>query len=548
MGCALAVFCTMATGAEGSAPGVVWASQFAHAATPLAAAPVATGAAGAASGPEASANVGANTRPAVRALTPRSLLQLALAHNHDVHYARLQAQVAALGHEAETGLYQPVTYANARREGRSRQRTLEEQLTAALGGIGRLDEAVTGGEMGVRARAPTGAEGSLAWRATRRSSNIIASSPLSVGDSESNAAVVLVLKQPLLRGRGQQVVETDLRVSAAERELGRWQYRQQVLRVSSEALAAYWQLQRAQASLGLRRAALQNALDLAEDAALRLGGGRIAPAALDEANALVAGRQAETDRAQQQLAESEARLRVLLDLPAGDGGWALAAATASAVAPAAAPAGPLGAAEEEAALQSWPPLRMAMIKRTQAQDRLQLAQDRALPSLDVQLQYSSNALATSGRDAASQAWRNGGRNPDWTVGLVFEMPFGGDVRAKAQAQAQALRLEQAETEIRSVRQALLSDLHSRRQQWRATTQELVQTETDAQAREALLQTEQIQFDQGSAPRNRLLRRKADVIDAQLRLADVRARVEQARLAVQLADGSLLQTHGIQLED
>lgn len=478
-------------------------------------------------------------------LDPATVLQLALAHNADLQYARLQAEVAREGYEAETGLYLPLAYASFKREGRSRPRTVEERLTAALGGIARLDETGRSGEVGVRLRTPTGAEASLGWRSMQKRSNVIDSAQFSPSDSESNAALALVIRQPLLRGAGRDVTETDLRVAEAEREVGRWQHRQQLLRVASDALSAYWQLQRAVAAQAMRREALANAQALRADARARVDGGRLPPSALDEAAVALAGREADLARGEQAVAEAEARLRVLLDLPPEDGGWPLAEPPATESAPV--PEGVPGAARRLATAQAaWPPLRVAQWRRVQAEHRMKLADDRTKPQLDVALSYSTNALEYYPYDAATEALK--GRNPDWSIGIQLEMPLGGDPRAKAQQRAQGLRLQQAELEIRSVQQALASDLYSRVAQLDALRREQAQLWADRQARRELLAADEAQYATGTAPLNRLLRRQADVLDAELKLADGLARVELARVALQLADGTLLAAHRVEVED
>lgn len=475
-------------------------------------------------------------------IDPSTLLQLALLQNSDVQYARLQAEVAAQGYEAETGLYQPVGYASLRRDGRSRPRTVEERLTAALGGIARLEELGKAAEAGVRMRAPTGAEGSLSLRSNKRESNVIGSAPFARGDSESAGAFVLTLKQPLLRGMGRQITETDLRVAEVEREIGVWQLRQQLLRVGNDALNAYWQLQRAVQAQGLRQQALDNARALVDDTRVRIAGGRLPVAAQDEAEATLAARLAELARGAIAVAEAEARVRQLLDLPPDDGGWPMAppAAPPAIVAPAAEFAQRVAAAQE-----AWPPLRIAQLRRTQALDRLQLARDRQRPGLDLQLSYSTNSLTPSGFDAAAQALK--GRNPDWSIGMTLELPLGEDRRAQAQARAQQLRLEQSDLEIRTVRQALASDLVSRAQQLDAALREREQVAQDVKARQGLLEADELQFRNGSAPLSRLLRRQADLLEAQLRLVDAHARMELARVALQLTDGTLLKAHEVRIE-
>ncbi len=485
-------------------------------------------------------------------LDARTLLQLALLQNSDLLYAKLQSRVAAEGFEAETGLYRPIAYGALRREGRSRPRTIEERLTAALGGIARLEELGRSGEMGLRVRTPTGAEASLSLRSGQRRSNVIGSAQFATGDSESAGALVLTLRQPLLRGAGREVTETDLRVADAERAIGGWQLRQQALRVGSDALGAFAQLQRAYVAQTLRLQALDNARSLLADTRARIDGGRLAPAAIEEAQLAVAGREAEVARGVQAVAEAEARVRVLLDLPADDGGWALAGGVGSTGAAATPPITEPGSATARAAARlpaaqaAWPALRIAQLRRAQAVQRLTLADDRLKPAFDVQLSYSSNSLTAGPLDAAQQATR--GRNPDWAVGLAVELPLGGDERAKAQQRAQALRLQQAELEIRAVRQALASDLHSRVVQLDAIHNEQAQLTRDLESRRALFAADELQFNAGSAPLNRLLRRQADLLEAQLRIADVETRVALARVALQLADGTLLEAHDVRIEE
>jgi len=477
-------------------------------------------------------------------LDARTLLQLSLAQNAEVLYARLQSQVAEQGVEAERDLYKPLAYGNVRREGRSRQRTVEERLTAALGGIGRLEETVLGAEAGVRMRAPTGAELALALRSTQRRNNIIGSATFASGDSESTGALVLSLRQPLLRGAGRGILETDLRVATAEREISSWQFRQQALRVGSDALSAYWQLWRARESQALRQAALENARASAEDVQVRVNGGRLPPGAADESLAVVAARRAELARGQQALFDAEARVRQLLDLPLEDSGWPLAPLVEE---PTDLPA--LSLVELSAKLPNaradWPPLRVAQLKKEQAQLRLNLAKNRKLPAMDLQASYSSNSLVYGPVDAAQQTFR--GRNPDWTIGVAFEVPIGEDRRGNAEYRAQQLKVEQAELEIHSVSQALAGDLYNRSAQLDELRREMGQLQQELKARQALVDGVQQQFNAGVSAQARLLRLKADLLESRLRLVDAASRLALAKVALQLVEGSLLSAFDVRIE-
>lgn len=496
--------------------------------------------------------------PRPERLDARALLQAAVAQNAELLYARLQARIAAEGLAAEESVYQPVAYAALRREGRQRPRSAEERLTEALGGIAILDETVRAAEVGVRLKTESGADASLGLRSTERRNNVIASAPFTATDAESTSAVVLTVRQPLLRGAGKAITETDLRVAAAERDIGTWQFRQQLLRVGSDALSAYWQLQRATATQRLRDEALANAEAQGADVRDRIAGGRLAPAAQDDADALVALRRAERSRGAAAVAEAEARVRVILDLGATERGWPLAAADGARLVGAEGPAAPseapspvpspaAAAAERLPAAQAaWPALRVAQLRRRQAEDRLRLAVDRTKPQLDAQLSYSSNGLEASMRDATTKAVRGG--NPDWTIGLAFEMPIGEDLRAHAQRRAQSLKLEQAQLEVHSVRQALASDLYARLEALAVQRREEADAAAELASRLSALAVEDTQHRAGVAPLARLLRRQAEAIDARLRHADVAARTMLAVIALQLVDGTLLAAHGVSVEE
>lgn len=480
------------------------------------------------------------TCAAAPTLDPNQLLQLAVVHNVDAAYSRLQARVAEEGFQAETGLYRASLYGTSRIEGRHLQRSIEQQLAALYGQVTTLDERVRVAETGVRGRTPTGAEYSLGLKASQKINNVIAKATASLSDRETTSALVLTVRQPLLRGGGRDVVETDLRVADKERQIASWQYRQQLMRVASDALSAFWQLQRAYETQAIRTEALANAQAVLADVRARVAAGRLAPSSVVETEATVANRAADLSRGAQAVVDGEARLRTLLDLPPDDTGWQLQPPSDEGERAVA------NSVEFEAALQAWPAWRMSQLRREQAQLRLAFAKDRQRPGLDLLASYSTNGLNYGPTTAARQAVRGG--HPDWYVGVSLDAPFGGDPRADAQYRAQLLKLEQAELEGSSVRLSLSNDLQSRSSQLAAALQELKQARAEIEARQETLLAEQEQFNAGIAPLNRLLRREADLLEARLRLVDTRSRMELTRVALQLAQGTLLSAHDVRIEE
>ncbi|QJW84599.1 hypothetical protein HK414_15755 [Ramlibacter terrae] len=179
------------------------------------------------------------------ALEPRQLAQLVATRNAEIRYSRLGVDVAGQLSRAEASLYETVFFGSIKNEDRERQRTAEERISSAAG-LTVLDETTATAEAGLRQRLPTAAEVAVSYRMFRRSNNIIAAATNNLQDTEYNGAVVISVKQPLLRNRGRDVLETDRRIAELEEQVQWMQFRQQVLKSTSDALNLYWQLHRAQ--------------------------------------------------------------------------------------------------------------------------------------------------------------------------------------------------------------------------------------------------------------------------------------------------------------
>lgn len=472
-------------------------------------------------------------------LDPRRFMQLVVARNAEIAYAQLQSDIAARGLDAESTVYQITSYGGIRHEQRLRQRTVEEQLSTLLANTAVLDENVNTLENGVRWRTPSGADMSVSTRHVDRRNNLIAQRN---GRSlESNTALVVTLRQPLLKGAGRDVVETDMRVAQLENDIGRWQYRQQLMKMGGDALGAYWQLQRAYLGHPLRLKLLENARDALLDVREREKSGRIAPTSESEALVVVSTRESDVFRSLQTIAEAEARVRVLLDLPPQDGKWALFDDWSVV------PGVDMRTPQDERwqqALDAWPAYRVARMRVEQGEHRLRFANNQQLPQIDLQASYSTNGLAYGQRDAIHIAERN--RYPDWYVGIGFEVPIGTVTRASAQYEGQLLKVRQAELEAQNVRNSLINDLSSRSAGYEYTLQDVAQLRADRDSRAELLKADQTAFRDNLAPRARVLRREADLLESQLRLIEGETRLHTARTLLSISQGTLLAEHGIEV--
>lgn len=475
-------------------------------------------------------------------LTPRQMAQLAAARNPEVRYSRLAIDVAGYLSAAEASLYETVLFSNLRGTDVRRQRTVEERLSSAAF-LSALDERSSTAEAGVRQRLPTAGELSLAYRIVRRATNIIETSTGGQRDTEWTGALVITFKQPLLRNRGRSVLETDRRIAELERQVQSTQFRQQVLKSTAESLNLFWQLQRAQDAVALRKDSLGNMRRIAEAVHGRIEAGRAAPMQRVEVRSSVLSREADLTRAEQGVREVEGRVFTALSLAAAEHPRLRLKTTATA----------LPRLEEldsvqqalGRALEQWPPYKAAQLRLEQSRIRLDYADNQRRPQLDLTFSYTGTGLSYERSDARHIATSD--RNPEWVVGLAFEMPIGNG-EAAGQYDAQAVRVSQGELELDAIRTSLGNDLAQRREELAATLRLVEQMQRDLEARQQLVDSERERYQLGVGQLSKWLEREDELLEARQRLAEATMRAQMARVAWSFAQGSLLDEYDIALRN
>ena len=476
------------------------------------------------------------TLPTLRApLTPRSLAQALTVRNLELAYGRDSVAIGASLAAAEAALYEPILFASAKRTSIERQRTTEEKSSNIfVQQDNQLDEDGRTIEAGVRQRLPLGGELSVSARQAQRSSNVLAKTAPPV-TLEINSAFVLSFKQPLLRGAGVGITETDKRVSEIESLVAQWQYLQQLHKVLAEGLSLFWQAEVASQATRWREQLLTGTESLVQDARVRVEAGKLAPRANLELARVLLAREADLGRAVQTRDELKLRLLSSLDLEATelpglqlDGQSAPPNVATSTV---------------DAALAQWSPYQVAMLRKRQGELRLAFASNQRRPAVDLVMSYTQSGLANASSRASLRIVKDGDY-PEWFVGLNIELGAFGNRKAESQMVAQARRVEQSDTEISAIRQAFLNDRQAKLMARDQLLRETALTQQEVQTRQALLDDERQRFNAGLGLLGNLLQAEQDLLESRIRAADAQGRLETARLALLLADGTLLSAYGI----
>lgn len=493
---------------------------------------------------------GTGARPAdelpitgVHRLTPAELVQLVALRNAEALAAELQTRVADRLLDSEQALYEPVVFSTGRQEMVDRPRNQDDPLQSPFFGAQEdLEEEIASLALGMRQLLPTGAEGQVRYQWVERISSALDD------NQEYTGNAVISLRQPLMRNRGRAATEADLRVVELEREIDVLRYRARLLESSGDAVNAYWQLYRSLQGLAIRRESLDTVRQLLEDVRRRAEGGFAPRTDLLEARIAVISRQADVTRALRLVDEAQSRLRTLLDVE-------ISGAATLDFAPGTGPSLRLDesrtlAQRIEEARRTWPDLRIAALRERQEQVRLGLAENQTMPALDLEVGFNWNSIGSDDGNSYSGALSlfNGSRyshRNGWYAGVDFEMPLGNG-EARGRAGAQAFRLQQARLETAALANSLGHDIGTRWRQVRSALDEAGQLAEDARLREELLEAERAQYALGQVRLSEVLDREEELNESRQRLLDATTRFELARLALIIADGSLLDVYGVEV--
>ena len=184
-------------------------------------------------------------------LTPGVFAQLLVKRNAEVASSALAISISQNLLDAENGLYEPVAFSDLRKERRHRLNTVEEQIVSSE--LPYLDEKVYSADLGLKMPLPTGGNAKFAYTVEDRINNVIANQSHGLFKSEYTGSLGVTIEQPLFRGAGKSVTETESRAAELDFRIAKEKFRQQVYKSLSAGLDTYWQLYKAQRVLALRQ-------------------------------------------------------------------------------------------------------------------------------------------------------------------------------------------------------------------------------------------------------------------------------------------------------
>jgi outer membrane protein TolC len=475
-------------------------------------------------------------------LNPIIFVQLLAEKNADILMSRINANVNDQLYKSESGIYEPIAYTTTRKEGRFRLNTIEEQIVSS--NLPFLEEKVLTNEVGIKEKLPTGADATLGYQVVDRHNNLIPTQTNGLFQTEFTSSLVFTVKQPLLRGFGRDVTETNKKLAELDFLISKEQFKQQLFKSAMDGLNLYWQLYKNQSALILHKQGFQQAQDLLKNVTARFKAGKISESALLEVRSMILLRDIEYQRSKQ--AFLDAKLKLLTSLGSKNVDGLNIHLNPDEFISSDSPWNSLDSYMlPKDTLKNWPLFTIASLRKQQAEVKLSNLKNQNKPVLDFVMSGSGTGFAYNESDAERDA--RGRKYPDWYIGINFEMPMGGNYKATGQYGAQIERITQSEIELSSITVSNANELLSATEESKISAMAVQQSEQDVQLQQTIYDNEVRRFMLGNTILSTVIQKSNELMDAKMRHIDNQVKFEQAKTMFYIYSGQFFDHYRVSCE-
>ena len=474
----------------------------------------------------------------VRELTLAECVGLALEHNLDLKIQKLAREEARLEVGAAQGGYDPAVKVAARR---AYDKTAGQSAGTAAGALEVLDSETDSDTLdaAVGGGTPLGGLSYEVGAQTGRSDGTREGNPFDT----STGSAGLTLTQPLLKGFKTDGTRYQVQIAQKQSAEAAAQLEAQMQDVLTQVETAWYGLIQAREEIRVQEEAVRLATQLYEDNRRKVQIGAMSILDEKQAESQAAAARAGLSTAKQAYAEAENRLKALLF--ANHREWRKVAVSARGEL-VAEPVPADAAASGARALEQRPDLRQARLALERLGLTVTYRRNQTLPELDLVGGYGVAASDEDSRaDVFDQLQAAG--EPYWNAGVVLSFPLGNRTERNRHRQSLAAQ-EKSKLELRKLEESALVEVDNAAAAV-ATGLERVQSTREARAyAEQALAAEEKKLERGKSTSFVVLQLQRDVTSARRAEIAARADYNQQCAALALAEGAMLERHGIEFAD
>mgnify|MGYP001943518813 CR=1 FL=1 len=354
----------------------------------------------------------------------------------------------------------------------------------------------------------------------------------------ASTALFMAASQSLLRGGFEAGAFTPALEADVQADVQRQRLRQTLNDLLVQVEAAYWELAFAQTNVEGRLRSLERARAQYEDTRENIDRGLLAEADIFIVEENVVLFEDQWVRAKESLKLARSRLAQLLQL--GPGVWPQATDSLEQ----ALETPPSLMEASRVALQNNPAVRVQHLLARLANIRLSFNENQALPSLDLEASLRLNGQGEGFGEAYGESFA--ADQPDWRVGVVFEVPLWWSGNAARVARSE-LDVEQRLVDVKDIEQQVQFDIQERLINFDTLTRRLELAQKRLKLAQGKLDAQMERYRNGISTLDEVVRFQRDLDSALIAEQRVRVELLRARSLLLQAQGTLHDVYGVGVE-
>jgi len=337
-----------------------------------------------------------------------------------------------------------------------------------------------------------------------------------------SSELVLSVTQPLLKGFGRSIQESNLQVAKNNLKIAALGIEHRAMDIIARTAGAYWDLYFSKSNLDVAELSLKLAENLLNEVKAKIDAGELAPVEIYKAEAEVAIREEQVLRAKKALSDAEDALRVVMNL----NDWQ------KRIVPVDVPPEPKEIPALETllgiAFENRRDYKQAFKEYKNKKILRRFYENQKLPELNIVASVGLNGLNGNYGDALDRT--ASGNYYSWQFGLSLNIPLGNKIAVGNYLRAKYDE-EMAEVKIKALRQRIIFQVREALRALRLARDSVKAAEKTRIASEKRPKAEQERFRLGMATLNDVLRFQEDY--AKALSAEERAIAEFAKAEVNL---------------
>jgi len=467
----------------------------------------------------------------------REFVRLVREKNEQISFQDSEWAISREAVKGAKAIFEPAFINSYQYQEDKRRTTVQEKASQGFFSSPDFQERSGNYQAAVEGLVPTG--GKLRFGYTRRDFKNNYDDQAGV-ERESQSVIGASITQPLLKGGGIMTTMAGIQVAKTDADIAFQSYRGQMMRVISEAIATYWDLNLAREKYKLRKDSERTAEEILRDNLVRVKTGKMAETEVLEARAGLAMRKSLVSEASQVIVSAMNSVRTFISSPVAETKIEIEPTDRLRMDD----VSPVYADSLATAFK----LRAEYIssrKKIEREDiRMAFAENQTWPQLDLKGSYNLNGLSDTPGNSWDDAWKRDYMT--WFVGLELRVPLGGDKKSQSELEVTRQRKRQALLELKAVEVSLANTLDTAVQSVHHVGDQVRHYANVVEMNKRLLEAEIERFNAGKSNSRLLLEREENLNKAKEAEIESLARYKKTLLQLDLAEGSLLVNHGVEL--